>query len=890
MHPLRTLTSADLEAYDRVLRNAARRLSDCGHFAEEVTQEVWLEALRHPPRHLENLGAWLRVAASRAAARLWRREANGRHREFETARSDGTPSFEEHIEQEVLRSRVRRALGGLRAPYDEVVELHVERGLSGTDIGLLLGRSENTVRSQLRRGLLLLRKELRDYEEEGAWPMIWLALLLGRPVRQAPALAASGLVAVAVVTSCALWMSRSGVDPTAALPSRATLAATDGAERPPPSARAEGPSLRQPAPVERADSSAAIRGEREVLRSSARADLLAVSGRVLRRGEPRAGAEIWAADASTPRRGRVVARADERGAFSVEGLDARDWIWADAPRVTASNRYQVGTISGERRGAFQLELRRPLGRLVLTVRDAGGAPVAGATVHFHVRPQLRRWGESGSLELPPVCPAVRTDSAGSAETDQPAWSNCSVVVESEGRAWHIEPRAFEDRGRDGRLDLTLPAPVRLGGRVLGSDGTPVAGARVRLADARGLPPIEATSDERGRYELPGFTARDATVIASSPGGSARVTLATAPGEVHRLDLWLGDDHALVGRAFRAHLPLSEWTVEAWPLPLRPGTVPTVAVTGPAGGFRLDGVDARRHALLLFAPDGSVPQLRREVAPGWSGALDVAAEGPTHALRGALATPLAGGSWLELSGEGLPRGLVVPCDGRTFALEGLLAGDYTLRALVPSNGPIVLATPDLERGQDVDLGTLEIPAPAKLTVIAIPPDGGEVEFLESGLFGGTLHLVGSSAAGATTKLEYGANVQVFKDVPAGDYALKIRMRDHATHWTEVRIRRGESQVVTIEPGPGVTATVRFELAEPLPEGETLHVRGRSDGRPLGLLEQPRLGNGVRRAWLTHMEWPVGALELEAWTSTGRRGSLHCSLGPDDDGQSIALALD
>jgi RNA polymerase sigma factor (sigma-70 family) len=160
MHSLRSLSPTDFEAYDRVLRRVARRLCACHQFAEEIGQEVWLEAFRHPPPHLDNLSGWLHVAAVRTAARLRRREDSRRHRERVRARAEGCVPAEGQLDVESWRARILCAIAALQPQYREVVLLHFEPGLSGAQIAERLGRRQNTVRSQLRRGLAQLRRSV----------------------------------------------------------------------------------------------------------------------------------------------------------------------------------------------------------------------------------------------------------------------------------------------------------------------------------------------------------------------------------------------------------------------------------------------------------------------------------------------------------------------------------------------------------------------------------------------------------------------------------------------------------------------------------------------------------------------------------------------------------
>jgi hypothetical protein len=84
--------------------------------------------------------------------------------------------------------------------------------------------------------------------------------------------------------------------------------------------------------------------------------------------------------------------------------------------------------------------------------------------------------------------------------------------------------AVPDRGDPPELELQLPVPVALAGRVVDAQGRGVPGARIWFLRSQPVAPnllerIEA--DREGRFSIPGFTAedRDVPLIVSAPGGS-----------------------------------------------------------------------------------------------------------------------------------------------------------------------------------------------------------------------------------------------------------------------------------------------------------------------------------------------------------------------------------
>lgn len=72
----------------------------------------------------------------------------------------GTGSPRAQAEQVELDEAVQTAIGGLPEPYRPVLNLHLRHGLSAAEIALSLERAPGTVRSQISRGLELLRRVL----------------------------------------------------------------------------------------------------------------------------------------------------------------------------------------------------------------------------------------------------------------------------------------------------------------------------------------------------------------------------------------------------------------------------------------------------------------------------------------------------------------------------------------------------------------------------------------------------------------------------------------------------------------------------------------------------------------------------------------------------------
>lgn len=143
---------------DDVLRAA---YAGCGSYteAEDITQEVFLTLHSRPQTFNDDdhLRAWLlRCTMNRCLnyRKSFRASRTGSLEEL--PEMPGSPVFGE------AENEVRDALSRLPEKYAAVIYLYYYEGYSTREIGELLGKSENTVSSLLRRGREKLRTELEE--------------------------------------------------------------------------------------------------------------------------------------------------------------------------------------------------------------------------------------------------------------------------------------------------------------------------------------------------------------------------------------------------------------------------------------------------------------------------------------------------------------------------------------------------------------------------------------------------------------------------------------------------------------------------------------------------------------------------------------------------------
>jgi len=190
---------------DFVRRLARSLLVDEGA-AEDVAQETWVAALGKQGESVTNVRGWLAAVVRNLARFRVRSDVARRRREEAAAREDVADDPAELLERldeaRVLLAAVRE----LREPYRSVVLLRYREGLPPRVIAARRSSSVETVKSQLKRGLSLLREELtrRHDGDEERWRKALVPLVVV-PVPVAWRVAAIAAV-LALVASSVLWL------------------------------------------------------------------------------------------------------------------------------------------------------------------------------------------------------------------------------------------------------------------------------------------------------------------------------------------------------------------------------------------------------------------------------------------------------------------------------------------------------------------------------------------------------------------------------------------------------------------------------------------------------------------------------------------------------------
>ena len=146
------------DAAYRVALRLCRNSAD----AEDAVQSAFCEVLRAAAtyRGESAVRAWILGFVVNACRHKAREEGRRAVRETRAARPEGVPAGAAGPE---LREVVRRALDDLPEPYRIPLWLYYGEGLTSIEVADTLGLSENTVRSQLSRGMEQLRTLLAPH-------------------------------------------------------------------------------------------------------------------------------------------------------------------------------------------------------------------------------------------------------------------------------------------------------------------------------------------------------------------------------------------------------------------------------------------------------------------------------------------------------------------------------------------------------------------------------------------------------------------------------------------------------------------------------------------------------------------------------------------------------
>src|SRR5262245_57851655 len=105
------------------VRALARRLVSDRSAADDIEQETWLEALRHPPRHATSTRGWLGTVVRNAARKLGRSATRRTRHEVAVPARDPDRSADDLVAEAEVGRRLVELVLALDEPYRGTVLL-----------------------------------------------------------------------------------------------------------------------------------------------------------------------------------------------------------------------------------------------------------------------------------------------------------------------------------------------------------------------------------------------------------------------------------------------------------------------------------------------------------------------------------------------------------------------------------------------------------------------------------------------------------------------------------------------------------------------------------------------------------------------------------------------
>jgi RNA polymerase sigma-70 factor (ECF subfamily) len=173
------------------IRRLARGLVADEDRADDVMQQTLLRALETPPRDERNVTGWLATVARNVARRMRVVDTRRMRREQLGSAHESLPSAGDVVAKVEMLRHVSSAVLGVREPYRTVLLLRYYEDLAPRDIAARLHAPIDTVRSQLKRGLAVVRERLdRAHGDSREW-LHGLLAAAGLPAATTPTMITS---------------------------------------------------------------------------------------------------------------------------------------------------------------------------------------------------------------------------------------------------------------------------------------------------------------------------------------------------------------------------------------------------------------------------------------------------------------------------------------------------------------------------------------------------------------------------------------------------------------------------------------------------------------------------------------------------------------------------
>lgn len=500
-----------LLAQHRFLRPIVRALLRGRDGEDDVMQEALVRAWQAEGAAPRQPDSWLaRIARNLSLDRLRAARRQARMRTQVTI-ADAAPSPAEVLQSEEQRRRVVQAVLALPQPYRGVVLLRYWEEQSPSAIAERLALPAATVRSQLKRGLAMLRERLdADFGDRKQWigalaPFAgfgrgghlpeWVILMTTKGKVGA---------AVAAVFACCvgLWWLRE--DLRESLPSPVDDSKPAAAQV----VAAPGPANSTPALAPTPAANDRVR---------ALASELTVRGQVSSKGVPYAGLALtlqWFAGfaATGAPESTFALVSDAQGNFTWQGPArlAPGMVAVIAPRQPCKLWCTPELVVPEQRDVVLKVSVLPLDRVLFgRVHTQDGTAIAGAHLDVNLWPET----------------AVTSDAAGRYEMKVPA-PRYPLVVRAPGFRSRLVQAYLPAEAMRHEFDVELQPGASIAGRVVDGNRQPIAGAKVR--SSTGMDGVDTDAD--GKFVIDGVALGERHLVTARKSGFQEGEAMGVPGD------------------------------------------------------------------------------------------------------------------------------------------------------------------------------------------------------------------------------------------------------------------------------------------------------------------------------------------------------------------------
>lgn len=771
----------------------------------------------------------------------------------------------EHAELVEALAELRQQIG---APYCEVLDLHLGRGLEAAEIAAALGRPRGTVRAQLARGLGMLRERLPHGYLAGLVALAMLpptataaslatvreivvdeAVASAPPALEATASGVAGLhLAVALLTVGTLaigWWALRGNEPAtppaAALDAKATTA----------------PLATQPdnevAGATGADRTAAA----PTNPGGALPVQFPVRGIVLDEGNrPVPGAPLWRLSALDWATAQLLGHSDAEGRFVVD-FAAGGYLGAWQPGRVPS--YLREPIAGP--GELTLRLRGAAGAIAGRIFAADGRALGSAEVEAGGPGGIRVSNTTHERQLSPPRRRAASEADGTFFLDGLEPGTAPLRVYAPGHA-PFAAELFVEPGRVEQMVVRLSRGARIEGLVRDAERRPVRGATIVVEQGQ-APPRRATSGGDGRFVVDGLQAGLAhTTVELRPASAAQLAqgeLVLAAGATVHWDPILQPGRSLRGFVVDANgKPMAGLHIGTGGASLTRKEGETT--TASSGEFVLDVAEAT--VPVLYVRHGDVPlAYRTHVQTGDAPTvirLD-AAEQPTASIHGRIVDgsgrPVA--ATLAITNHAYARvwrGANDPATGE-FALEMLPAGHFTVIVEAFGYGRTPLRVLDLRANEVRQLPPLTLATAGRAEVTLVGATSAARRVLKFARQDGTV-VAHAMAEGASVSIE----------LPAGRYRASVFAGDGRGSTAPLDVRSGETTRCNLPCLTTTGVTLQLRNLPAIATGRRIDVRIYDDAG--NLFDARELATGSAADPVADFGLPPGAYRITVATTDGR----------------------